>query len=165
MAKNTNKNKAQHAIIFEAVALALAMEAKAELLQASVSLLGNCISMRHQVSGCVRTKSTWLTSRLSSTPSTGQPGPARIVFARFRFCCKAAMLHKLCKYDWCDVAVMSCGSTLSCVPMADQEEEESDHFVLEPDSDRQASSWSVSRTEYHQMNQILDLATCYICLP
>jgi len=40
------KNNPQHAIIFEAVALALAMEADAELLQASVSLLGNFISVR-----------------------------------------------------------------------------------------------------------------------
>ncbi|DBA96016.1 hypothetical protein WJX77_003113 [Trebouxia sp. C0004] len=46
VAKNINKNNAQHAIVFEAVALALAMEANTELLQASVSLLGKFISVR-----------------------------------------------------------------------------------------------------------------------
>ena len=46
VAKNINKNNAQHAIVFEAVALALAMEADTELLQASVSLLGKFISVR-----------------------------------------------------------------------------------------------------------------------
>lgn len=46
VAKNINKNKAQHATIFEAVALAFAMEADAELLQASVRLLGKFTSMR-----------------------------------------------------------------------------------------------------------------------
>jgi len=46
VAKNIIKNNAQHAIVFEAVALALAMEADTELLQASVSLLGKFISVR-----------------------------------------------------------------------------------------------------------------------
>ena len=46
VAKNINKNNAQHAIVFEAVSLALAMDADTELLQASVSLLGKFISVR-----------------------------------------------------------------------------------------------------------------------
>ncbi|MCJ1422498.1 hypothetical protein MMC29_000378 [Sticta canariensis] len=46
VAKNINKNNAQHAIVFEAVALALAMEADQELLAASVGLLGKFISVR-----------------------------------------------------------------------------------------------------------------------
>ena len=46
VAKNINKNNAQHAIVFEAVALALALEADAELLGASVALLGKFISVR-----------------------------------------------------------------------------------------------------------------------
>ena len=46
MAKNINKNNAQHAIVFEAVALALALEADADLLGASVGLLGKFISVR-----------------------------------------------------------------------------------------------------------------------
>lgn len=46
VAKNINKNNAQHAIVFEAVALALALEADAELLAASVALLGKFISVR-----------------------------------------------------------------------------------------------------------------------
>ena len=46
MAKNINKNNAQHAIVFEAVALALALEADAELLGSSVALLGKFISVR-----------------------------------------------------------------------------------------------------------------------
>jgi AP-2 complex subunit alpha len=46
VAKKINKNNAQHAIVCEAVALALAMEADTELLQASVSLLGKFISVR-----------------------------------------------------------------------------------------------------------------------
>lgn len=46
VAKNINKNNAQHAIVFEAVSLALAMDADTDLLQASVSLLGKFISVR-----------------------------------------------------------------------------------------------------------------------
>lgn len=46
VAKNINKNNAQHAIVFEAVSLALAIDADKDLLQASVSLLGKFISVR-----------------------------------------------------------------------------------------------------------------------
>ena len=46
VAKNVNKNNAQHAIVFEAVALALALEADPELLVAAVGLLGKFISVR-----------------------------------------------------------------------------------------------------------------------
>lgn len=46
VAKNINKNNAQHAIVFEAVALALAMEVDEELLASSVGLLGKFISVR-----------------------------------------------------------------------------------------------------------------------
>lgn len=47
MVKNLNKNNAQHAIVFEAVALALAAEADdAELLGAGVALLGKFITVR-----------------------------------------------------------------------------------------------------------------------
>ncbi|KAK9806309.1 hypothetical protein WJX72_009579 [[Myrmecia] bisecta] len=46
VAKNINKNNAQHAIVFEAVALALALEADTDLLTSSVSLLGKFISVR-----------------------------------------------------------------------------------------------------------------------
>ena len=46
VAKNVNKNNAQHAIVFEAVALALALEADAELLISAVSMLGKFISVR-----------------------------------------------------------------------------------------------------------------------
>ncbi|KAK9803215.1 hypothetical protein WJX73_004463 [Symbiochloris irregularis] len=46
VAKNINKNNAQHAIVFEAVALALAMEVDEELLGSSVGLLGKFISVR-----------------------------------------------------------------------------------------------------------------------
>ena len=41
-----NKNNAQHSIVFEAVALALALEADPELLVAAVGLLGKFISVR-----------------------------------------------------------------------------------------------------------------------
>lgn len=44
--KNVNKNNAQHAVVFEAIALALALEADAELLSASVALLARFISVR-----------------------------------------------------------------------------------------------------------------------
>lgn len=44
--KNVNKNNAQHAVVFEAIALALALEADAELLTASVALLARFISVR-----------------------------------------------------------------------------------------------------------------------
>ena len=46
VAKNINKNNANHAIVFEAIALALALEADTELLTASVGLLGKFISVR-----------------------------------------------------------------------------------------------------------------------
>lgn len=39
VAKNINKNNAQHAIVFEAIALALALEADADLLSAGVCRL------------------------------------------------------------------------------------------------------------------------------
>ena len=45
-AKNVNKNNAQHCIVFEAVALALALEADQDLLVSAVSLLGKFISVR-----------------------------------------------------------------------------------------------------------------------
>ena len=41
-----NKNNAQHAIVFEAVALALALEADEDLLISAVSMLGKFISVR-----------------------------------------------------------------------------------------------------------------------
>lgn len=44
--KNLNKNNAQHAIVFEAVALALAIEADTEVLNAGVALLGKFITVR-----------------------------------------------------------------------------------------------------------------------
>ena len=44
--KNVNKNNAQHAVVFEAIALALALEADAELLTAGVALLARFISVR-----------------------------------------------------------------------------------------------------------------------
>jgi len=44
--KNVNKNNAQHAVVFEAIALALALEADAELLSAGVALLARFISVR-----------------------------------------------------------------------------------------------------------------------
>ena len=37
VAKNVNKNNAQHAIVFEAIALALALEADADLLTAGAA--------------------------------------------------------------------------------------------------------------------------------
>ncbi|BDA41202.1 AP-2 complex subunit alpha-1 [Coccomyxa sp. Obi] len=46
VAKNVNKNNAQHAIVFEAIALALALEADPELLTAGVAMLGKFISVR-----------------------------------------------------------------------------------------------------------------------
>ena len=46
VAKNVNKNNAQHAIVFEAVALALALEADEDLLISAVSMLGKFISVR-----------------------------------------------------------------------------------------------------------------------
>ena len=46
VAKNVNKNNAQHAIVFEAVALALAIDADKDVLEASVSLLGKFIGVR-----------------------------------------------------------------------------------------------------------------------
>ncbi len=46
VAKNINKNNANHAIVFEAIALALALEADTDLLTASVGLLGKFISVR-----------------------------------------------------------------------------------------------------------------------
>ena len=52
-AKNVSKNTAQHAIIFAAVALAFAVQADAELLQASVSLLGKFTSMRESKIKCL----------------------------------------------------------------------------------------------------------------
>ena len=47
VAKNINKNNANHAIVFEAIALALALEADTELLTASVGLLGKFIGTHH----------------------------------------------------------------------------------------------------------------------
>eukprot|EP00884_Botryococcus_braunii_P018832 jgi/Botrbrau1/5632/Bobra.55_1s0021.1 len=44
--KNINKNNAQHSIVFEAVALALALESDVDLLTSSVSLLGKFITVR-----------------------------------------------------------------------------------------------------------------------
>ncbi len=41
-----NKSNAQHAIIFEAVALALAVDADTEILGQAISLLGKFISVR-----------------------------------------------------------------------------------------------------------------------
>lgn len=41
-----NKSNAQHAIIFEAVALALAVDADTEILAQAVSLLGKFITVR-----------------------------------------------------------------------------------------------------------------------
>lgn len=41
-----NKSNAQHAIIFEAVALALAVDADTEILSQAVSLLGKFITVR-----------------------------------------------------------------------------------------------------------------------
>ncbi|CAK0759184.1 hypothetical protein CVIRNUC_002678 [Coccomyxa viridis] len=46
VAKNINKNNAQHAIVFEAIGLALALDADPDLLNAGVSLLGKFISVR-----------------------------------------------------------------------------------------------------------------------
>lgn len=46
VAKNVNKNNAQHAIVFEAIALALALEADDDLLNQSVAMLGKFISVR-----------------------------------------------------------------------------------------------------------------------
>lgn len=43
---NVNKSNAQHAIIFEAVALALAIDADTEILSQAVSLLGKFITVR-----------------------------------------------------------------------------------------------------------------------
>ncbi len=41
-----NKSNAQHAVIFEAVALALAVDADTEILSQAVSLLGKFITVR-----------------------------------------------------------------------------------------------------------------------
>ena len=41
-----NKGNAQHAIVFEAIALALAVDADTELLAAAVALLGKFIGLR-----------------------------------------------------------------------------------------------------------------------
>ena len=43
---NVNKSNAQHAIVFEAVALALAVDADTEILTQAVGLLGKFISVR-----------------------------------------------------------------------------------------------------------------------
>lgn len=43
---NVNKSNAQHAIIFEAVALAVAVDADQEVLTQAVGLLGKFISVR-----------------------------------------------------------------------------------------------------------------------
>ncbi len=51
--KNLNKNNAQHAIVFEAVALALAVEADTEVLNAGVALLGKFITVRFWGVGCM----------------------------------------------------------------------------------------------------------------
>lgn len=44
--QNVNKSNAQHAVIFEAVALALAVDADTEILSQAVSLLGKFITVR-----------------------------------------------------------------------------------------------------------------------
>lgn len=44
--KNVNKGNAQHAIVLEAIALALAVDAGTELLAAGVALLGKFIGLR-----------------------------------------------------------------------------------------------------------------------
>lgn len=44
--QNVNKSNAQHSIIFEAVALALAVDADTEILAQAVSLLGKFITVR-----------------------------------------------------------------------------------------------------------------------
>lgn len=43
---NVNKSNAQHAIVFEAVALALAVDAETDILTQAVGLLGKFISVR-----------------------------------------------------------------------------------------------------------------------
>ena len=99
----------------QAVELAFAMEADAELLQASVSLLAKFTCMREpnvnylQPAGSETTCSAWLRSQ----PLHQHHPQVSLALSTSRLFCKAAMLHKLCKYERCDVPVMSCGSTTS----------------------------------------------------